>query len=418
MYDVIVIGGGAAGMMAAIAAAREKASVLILEHMELCGKKILSTGNGRCNYTNKMQGIEYYRGDDPAFVLPALEQFGCEQTIRFFQSIGIEPKEKNGYVYPRSMQAASVREALLLELRRQRVKIELGCGIRQILPKKGSYEICTKNGNFHAKTCILATGGKAAKHTGSDGSGFLYLEPLSHHVIDLVPALTGLQAKPPFPKNLAGIRAEAEVKLFVENAQIASDFGEVQMTAEGISGIPVFQVSRFAAKALVNGKKVCAEVDFFPEYDSLNELEEYLTGRMNWMRDRTIREALEGLLADKLIDTALKEIGLSSKKQAGDCTKQEVKVLAKYLKQFTCEIMSTRKFEQSQATAGGVSTQEICANTMESKLCPGLFFAGEVIDIDGMCGGYNLQWAWTSGYVAGTSAAKKARQSESGKGQK
>lgn len=150
MYDVIVIGGGAAGMMAAIAAAREKASVLILEHMELCGKKILSTGNGRCNYTNKMQGIEYYRGDDPAFVLPALESFGCEQTIRFFQSIGIEPKEKNGYVYPRSMQAASVREALLLELRRQRVKIELGCGIRQILPKKGSYEICTKNGNFHA----------------------------------------------------------------------------------------------------------------------------------------------------------------------------------------------------------------------------------------------------------------------------
>lgn len=128
---------------------------------------------------------------------------------------------------------------------------------------------------------------------------------------------------------------------------------------------------------------------------------------MNRMRDRTIREALEGLLADKLIDTALKEIGLSSKKQAGDCTKQEVKVLAKYLKQFTCEIMSTRKFEQSQATAGGVSTQEICANTMESKLCPGLFFAGEVIDIDGMCGGYNLQWAWTSGYVAGTSAAKK-----------
>ena len=263
MYDVIVIGGGAAGMMAAIAAAREKASVLILEHMELCGKKILSTGNGRCNYTNKMQGIEYYRGDDPAFVLPALELFGCEQTIRFFQSIGIEPKEKNGYVYPRSMQAASVREALLLELRRQRVKIELGCGIRQILPKKGSYEICTKNGNFHAKTCILATGGKAAKHTGSDGSGFLYLEPLSHHVIDLVPALTGLQAKPPFPKNLAGIRAEAEVKLFVENAQIASDFGEVQMTAEGISGIPVFQVGQLARKGACKREKSVCRGGFF-----------------------------------------------------------------------------------------------------------------------------------------------------------
>ena len=130
--------------------------------------------------------------------------------------------------------------------------------------RKRSYEICTKNGNFHAKTCILATGGKSAKYTGSDGSGFLYLGPLSHHVIDLVPALTGLQAKPPFPKKLAGIRAEAEVKLFVENAQIASDFGEVQMTAEGISGIPVFQVSRFAAKLYLQRKKVRAEVDFFP----------------------------------------------------------------------------------------------------------------------------------------------------------
>lgn len=410
MYDVIVIGGGAAGMMAAIAAAREKASVLILEHMELCGKKILSTGNGRCNYTNRMQGIEYYRGDDPAFVLPALKMFGYEQTIEFFKSIGIEPKEKNGYVYPRSMQASSVREALLLELRRQGVKIELGCGIRKLLPKHDSYEICTKNGSFSAKTCILATGGKSAKHTGSDGSGFLYLEPLAHHIIDLVPALTGLQAKPPFPKTLAGIRAEAEVQLFVENVQIASDFGEVQMTAEGISGIPVFQISRYAAKALAKGQKVQARVDFFSEFASLEEFKDYLSARINSMKGRSIREAMEGLVPDKLIDTALSNTGISLKKQAVDCSGEEIAALAAYWKRFTCEIAGTRKFEQSQATAGGVATDEICAETMESKIYPGLFFAGEVMDIDGMCGGYNLQWAWSSGYAAGTSAAKKAKQ--------
>ena len=392
MYDVIVIGGGAAGMMAAIAAAREKASVLILEHMELCGKKILSTGNGRCNYTNKMQGIEYYRGDDPAFVLPALESFGCEQTIRFFQSIGIEPKEKNGYVYPRSMQAASVREALLLELRRQRVKIELGCGIRQILPKKGSYEICTKNGNFHAKTCILATGGKAAKHTGSDGSGFLYLEPLSHHVIDLVPALTGLQAKPPFPKNLAGIRAEAEVKLFVENAQIASDFGEVQMTAEGISGIPVFQVSRYGIRALKQGKNVTLILNFLPEF-SREQLKAFLKIRKENCPYKGKKDFLTGLFPDKLAKVLL---------SAND--------LEEAISSYPLKVTGYQSFEQAQVCSGGVDTTQVNARTLESTRNSGLYFAGELLDIDGKCGGYNLQWAWSSGYVAGVNASKMSER--------
>lgn len=408
MYDVVVIGGGAAGMMAAITAAREEASVLILEHMECCGKKILSTGNGRCNYTNKMQGIEYYRGDDPAFVLPALEQFGYEETIAFFRTIGIEPKEKNGYVYPRSMQASSVREALLLELKRNRVKVEVNVGIRSIVPKKSHYEICTKNGVFRGKTCIFATGGKSAKSTGSDGSGFLYLVSLSHRVTDLVPALVGMKAKEPFSGRLAGIRAEAEIKLFVENRQIARDLGEVQLTDYGISGIPVFQVSRFAAKALERGQAVRAEVNFLPEC-SLEEVNQLLTQRFSAFSERCAKEVLIGLLNHKLSEVLLECAKIPAQKNAGRCSKAELERLGKMITGFSYEITGMRKFEQSQVTAGGVATEEIRTDTMESKRYPGLYFAGEMIDVDGMCGGYNLQWAWSSGYVAGKSAAKHCK---------
>lgn len=406
MYDVIVIGGGAAGMMAAITASREKASVLILEHMDCLGKKILSTGNGRCNYTNKMQGIEYYRGDAPAFVLPALEQFGYEETIAFFRTIGVEPKEKNGYVYPRSMQASSIREALLLELKKNGVTIEVNVGIRSISPKKGCYEICTKNGVFHGKTCILATGGKSAKSTGSDGSGFLYLVPLSHKVTDLVPALVGMKAGEPFSGKLAGIRAEAEVKLFVENRQVAKDLGEVQLTDYGISGIPVFQVSRFAAKALEMGQAVRAEVNFLPEYP-LEDVERLVAERFDAFPERSAKEVLIGLLNYKLVEVLLECAKIPPQKNAGKCSKKEIAHLCRLITAFPYEITGMRKFEQSQVTAGGVATEEIHADTMESRLHPGLYFAGEMIDVDGMCGGYNLQWAWSSGYIAGTSAANK-----------
>lgn len=418
MYDVVVIGGGAAGMMAAIAASREGASVILLEHMDCCGKKILSTGNGRCNYTNKMQGIEYYRGDDPAFVLPALEQFGYEETIAFFRSIGVEPKEKNGYVYPRSMQASSVREALLLELKKHHVKIMLNLGIRSILPKNGHYEICTKNGDFSGKTCILATGGKSAKSTGSDGSGFLYLVSLSHNLSDLVPALTGMQAKQPFSKDLAGIRAEAKVILFVENVQIAEDTGEIQLTDYGISGIPVFQVSRYAAKALQRGESVRAEVNFLPDYPECHtEGEAGLTGisiirdRFTSMGERSAWEVLNGLLNSRLSKVLLERAGIPAEKRAAKCSEEEMARLTQVSTRFSYEITGVRKFDQSQVTAGGVLTSEIHAKTMESKLHPGLYFAGEVMDIDGMCGGYNLQWAWSSGHIAGLSAAEKSRHS-------
>jgi len=409
MYDVTVVGGGAAGMMAAIAAAREGASVLILEHMDQCGKKILATGNGRCNYTNKMQGIEYYRGDDPAFVLPVFEQFSGMETISLFEEIGIAPTERNGYIYPMSMQASSVKDVLSMELERLNVKIQYNIGIRKILKKNEFYEICTKTKDFQTKTCILATGGKSAKKTGSDGSGFLYIVALSHSVTDLVPALVGLKAKQSFFKELAGIRAQAKVNLFIENKQKVSDFGEVQLTDYGISGIPVFQISRFATKALYEGKKVRASLQFLPEY-SKAELEELLNRRFYYFKEKSTLQALIGLLPLKLARVILQQAGISETKKAYQCKKEELQRLLEWITAFSCEITGSGTFEQSQVTAGGVKTSEISSKTMESLLCPNLFFAGEMIDIDGMCGGYNLQWAWSSGYIAGKSAAIKSKK--------
>lgn len=409
MYDVTVIGGGAAGMMAAIVAARAGASVLILEHMDQCGKKILSTGNGRCNYTNKMQGIEYYRSDDPAFVLSVLEQFYQQDTVAFFEEIGITPTERDGYFYPNSMQAVSVRDVLLMELERLGVSIRYNVGIRRILDQTGFYEICTKNGDFSTKTCVLATGGKSAKATGSDGSGFLYLVPLSHKVTDLVPALVGLKAKQPFFKELAGIRAKAKVSLFVENVQKTEDFGEVQFTDYGISGIPVFQVSRFATRALALGQHVSAKIRFLTEY-SQDEIAAMLKQRFSYSEEKTALQALIGLFPLKLAKVLLKRSGISEDKAAHTCSEEELAKLLEQILAFTCDIIGSGSFEQSQVTSGGVFLEEISADTLESKLHPGLFFAGEIMDVDGMCGGYNLQWAWSSGYVAGKAAAKAATE--------
>lgn len=409
MYDIIVIGGGAAGMMAAITAAKEKTSVLLLEHMEECGKKILVTGNGRCNYTNMMQGIEYYRGDDPAFVLPGLDAFGYQDTMQFFKELGVLSKEKKGYVYPRNMQASTIRDALLSAMHHLGVQIICNCGIREIRHTDSGYEICTKNGDFLSETVILATGGKSNKKTGSDGSGFLYLDKLSHNTTDLVPALVGLKATQSFCKKLAGIRAEARVNLFVDNSQISADTGELQMTDYGISGIPTFQISRYAAKALHKNKEVHVLIDFLPEL-SQEEIQKILDDRKKQSPNSNLQEVWQGLVNRKLCEVVLSDVmGVCTERKLCACSRQELVDMVQIFKGLRMDIYSTGSYEQAQVTAGGVCTTEIHAQTMESALHDGLFFAGEMIDVDGMCGGYNLQWAWSSGYLAGKHAAIRAK---------
>ncbi|MCI5918644.1 MAG: NAD(P)/FAD-dependent oxidoreductase [Roseburia sp.] len=411
-YDVLIIGGGASGLVAAISAARCGAKTVILEHMDRVGKKILATGNGKCNYTNSKQGITKYRGDDPAFVLPVFEQFGFEETVTFFEDLGISPKIKNGYYYPASEQAASVLDVLRMELSYQKVAIETDCTITSISKKKDGFEVSTNLGCFCAKKILFSTGLKASPKSGSDGSAIPYIEKLGHHFADIVPALVQLQGKQPFFKALAGIRAEIQANLYINGAFSTSESGELQLTDFGVSGIPIFQLSRFASKALKQKKEVYILLDFQPSLGK-KALKQLLSERMHLFgKNKTAEESLIGLFHKKLIPVLLKESQIALHVPAKDVTESQLDVLSNTIKKLRVDVIGTKSFEQAQVCAGGVKTAEIDAKTLESKVVPGVYFAGEVIDIDGTCGGYNLQWAWSSGYVAGKHMAEAVSANE------
>jgi len=410
-YDVIIIGAGASGCLAAISAARQKRRVLLLEHLDKIGKKILSTGNGKCNYTNQMQGTSYYRGTDPVFVVPVMEQFGFEETLSFFRELGIQPKEKNGYYYPYSEQAASMVEVLTMELRRLRVDVLLSCEIESVKKKK-RFMLKTSLGEFSGKTLIFATGLLAGRKTGCDGSAFPYIEQFGHHFIDIVPSLVQMKSKDSFLKNLAGIRAEIGLKLLVERENVFADCGELLHIAEGLSGIVSFQASRFAAYGIRQNKSVTAVIDYYPKGD-FEELYTLLTERyLQYGKEKTAAEALIGLYPYPLAIAFLKEVGIPKDLPAAKVSTKELKRLAGLMKECKLTITGTKDFSDAQVCAGGVMTKELDNETLESRKVKGLFFCGEVIDIDGMCGGYNLQWAWSSGYVAGKQAALTAAKQE------
>lgn len=413
--DVTVIGGGAAGLMAAIAAARCGVKTLMIEHMDRVGKKLLSTGNGKCNYTNALQGVSYYRGENPAFVLPVFAQFGHEETVQFLKELGIYPKVRKGYFYPASEQAASVLDVLRMECEYRNVQTMLSCSIKKIKKNAKGYQLHTENETILTDKIIFATGLLAAPKTGSDGSAIPYIKQFGHHMIEIVPALVQLQGKQTFFKALAGIRTEARVSLYIENTDsskavtdwelVCTEAGELQLTDFGISGIPVFQISRFATRALHENKKVCVRIDYLPALTD-EEVFHMLEERFYcYAHGKTAGEVLIGLFNKKLIEVLLKESRIDRSLPAEQIKPGQLRRLCTMIKQFHVDVIGSKDFAAAQVCAGGVDTREVDAKTLESKLTKGIYFAGEVLDIDGICGGYNLQWAWSSGYVAGIHAA-------------
>ena len=265
-YNVGIIGAGASGLTAAIFAARQGARVLLIEHMDRVGKKILSTGNGRCNLTNLKMEAECYRSNEPGFPMKVIDGFPVEETLSFFEGLGIVFKDRNGYIYPNSDQAASVLDVLREETERLSIDIRLSCSVEELSLKKGSFCIRTNQGEFQTERLILSAGSKAAPSTGSDGSGYELAKKLGHHVIKPLPALVQLRCQGNFYKQLAGIRTEARVELRANGRVLASDKGELQLTDYGLSGIPVFQISRYGARALDEGKRVTVLIDFMPSW--------------------------------------------------------------------------------------------------------------------------------------------------------
>ena len=397
-----IIGGGAAGMAAAITAARDGAQVTILEAGERLGKKLLSTGNGKCNLGNRVLDEKCYYGARK-FVKNCLERFGTEDTIAFFEGMGLMLRERNGYLYPWCEQASVVLDVLRNEIASLGVQAICQEKVIDISPKdQGGYFVRTLNRDFMFDRLILACGGKAAPKTGSDGSGYDLAKKLGHRIVLVVPALTALKCKESFFKGIAGVRADAEVTLLGEDGKtIAKERGELQLTDYGISGIPVFQLSRMASYQLQKKKEVSAFIDFLP--DLINP-EEAVNGRMALRGSRTVEELFVGTIHKKIVSLLLKQIQLKPTEASDHLSRKQIQHFFFLAKRFPVTIVATGDFQSCQVCAGGVDFAQI-TDSMESKLLKGLYFVGELLDIDGRCGGYNLQWAWTSGHIAGMHAA-------------
>lgn len=412
--QVAVIGGGAAGLTAAIWAARSGASAVILEHTDRVGKKILSTGNGRCNLTNSKMEASCYRSGDPQFPMEAISQFGWKDTLRWFSSMGLLCRcRMESYYYPMSDQASAVLDCLRMECSRLGITIRTGIQPERIRRmregRRSFYEIMTDQGEVRADAVILACGSKAAPNTGSDGSGYELAKSLGHRIIKPLPALVQLRCQGNHYRQLAGIRTEADLKLLVNDREMWRERGELQITDYGISGIPVFQLSRFAARGMDEGKKVRVMIDFLPFMDK-KESRIFLEQRFAEFGDRNGEDFFTGVLHKKLAAVLLKMAGIRLDQPVSSASIRQREHLLRAIKEYEALVSSVNPFANAQVCCGGVDVREVDPSTMESRLMGDIYFAGEILDVDGICGGYNLQWAWSSGKAAGCRAAQKRRQ--------
>lgn len=407
MRHVAVIGGGAAGMMAAITAAREEVKVTILEHKDRIGKKILSTGNGRCNFTNIFQTPACYRSDNRDFAWNIIQKFNVEKTISFFKELGIYPKDRNGYLYPYSDQAAAILEVLQIEIAKLDICVMTEINILDIQPVKRGIRVTTDKKTITVDSVILACGSKAAPVTGSDGSGYQLAKLLGHRIVPVLPALVQLRCAEKFYKSISGVRVQGTVEIYADDIFLASDTGEIQLTNYGISGIPVFQVSRYAAKAIYQKQSVTAVLNFMPDMNK-DEFLSFLQERITLCPHKTLDEFFTGIFPKKLCELWIRLSRLPKEMRVSDLSGEQLEKLVLLIQHLRTHITETNAFEQAQICCGGVDTTEINPDTLESNYVPGIYFAGELLDVDGICGGYNLQWAWSSGFVAGKEAAGNA----------
>jgi predicted Rossmann fold flavoprotein len=393
-YQIVIIGGGAAGMIAALAASRTIAGseILIIEKNDRLGKKLLATGNGRCNLSNAFCNWQGYGGVNSDFTKDALTEMSPKATLNFFEEIGLMTREEeDGRIYPYSGHGASVRDAMDAGL--ISAHVERAVGKTVFLLEKGpeGFFIKTSEGDlYHGKHVILATGGKAGSQHGSTGDGYGFAKSFGHTLVRPLPALVQLRTEDPAFRNLKGVRAKGAVSLEMKGKIVAREKGEIQFTDEGLSGICIFDLSRYYDP---NQGDTFVLVDLFPEYTQ-EALARILENRETAMKNRPDLTILDGMVHPKLASVRL----LNGKKAPPN--------LAQALKNWKVKVSGTRGWADAQVTAGGVSCSEIESFTMESKLVQGLYFAGEVMDVDGRCGGWNLQWAWSSGYLAGQSAAE------------
>ena len=404
-WDLIVIGAGAAGMMSAITAARAGKKVCIIEKLEKAGKKLFATGNGKCNFTNETMHSDCYHGD-VAFVEYVLNRFSVSDCLELFHSIGIYPKNKNGYYYPNSEQASSVVNALLFEMERLGIKTSYETIVKSISPFKDEICISTNKGEFSAKNLVIATGLLASPKLGSDGSLFDVIKSLGHRFAPILPTLCGFYCKGIKFKLVSGVRAHGTVSAYIDGVKCAEDTGEIQFTDYGLSGIPVFQISSFLSKGIYDKKKVEIKINLLPDFNKQILLEE-LSYRQSIGANMPVETLLNGIINLKLSDMILDKAGIDKNTYTSSVSRKEIEKIMVLLQEITITVTNYRDFEFAQVCTGGIPLKDVNMDTLESKLVPNVYFAGEILDVDGICGGYNLHFAWATGYIAGKAISEK-----------
>lgn len=396
---IAIVGGGAAGHVAAIAAAERGHFVTIYERCDKAAKKILATGNGRCNMSNIGADVKNYHGANPRFISGALHRFWVDEALEFFKDLGIVAKiEQNGKIFPYSYQAAAVSDVLRYGAERLGVKTICGFDVSELKKAGDGFELVSSTGQrARADKVILAAGGKASPTLGSNGSGYELAKRMGHTITRLFPALVQVKTDNTYTKALQGQKTEAAVTFYLNGKAVKEARGEVLFTDYGLSGPPIFDLSRLASE------NKCGEIaiDFMPEYSRADVLE-LLKDRK--MPQRALEVYFTGMLPKKIGQVLLKSCGIAPlSRMSGTLSEKETEAIADKIKGWRFPVTGTMSWSNAQVTAGGVDTSEVNPSTMESKKVKGLFLAGEILDIDGDCGGYNLQWAWSSGYLAGVS---------------
>lgn len=404
-----IVGAGASGLFAAIEAAKAGLHVSVYEKNPKVGRKILATGNGRCNITNRAISASHYHSQKPSFINATLSRFSSAKCVEYFRELGLEVIEgENGRLYPMNQQSSSVVDMLVHECNRLGVTFFVQSEVSHIEKIGRQFSLHVNNEKVLYDFCLIATGGLAMPTLGSCESGYTFAKAFGHKIVPTHPSLVQLVCEDKAIKELSGVKVLGNIEVFVEGKSRKSALGDILFTSYGISGSAVLEVSREVAHAFTCKKNTVVILDLMPHF-SKDELENLLQKRLQYASDKSLAFWLEGLINKKLAPFIIDKAGFKHILKASTLGIKEVKKLGLTLKSITLHVSDTKGFGNAEVTAGGVDVSDIDPQTFESKLVKNLYFSGEVLDIDGDCGGYNLHFAWGSGYIAGNEIGKRTK---------
>ena len=401
MSSVAIIGAGASGLVCAIEVARKGHTVTVFEKNSKIGRKILATGNGRCNISNEKISLSRYHGEQPSFAKEALRRFDTSTCKAYFRALGLEIREgEEGKLYPMSLQSSSVVDMLVHEARRLGVVFSLESEVHKIEQDGLVFVVEAKEQKHRFDVCVIATGSIAMPTLGSCDSGYTFAKAFGHSVIEPYPSLVQLVSDEAHLSLASGVKVEALVELFINGQKRQSVQGDLLFTNYGLSGSAILEVSREASKAFTLYEEVCVVLDLFPHM-SKEALTSLFQKRLAYASDKSLALWLEGMIPKKLALFLLHHTKMLNIKNASMLGTKEIKKLVFALKSLKLQMQETKGFESAEVCAGGVDVREVDAKTLMSQKKKNLYFCGEVLDIDGDCGGFNLHFAWASGYLIG-----------------